>query len=362
MSEPPAPSRALRFGEALPLAHVASNRNPRFALGSLGGRFFLACVIADVESEAAKAALAAIPNQPIDERERLCAIFLTDTRTNARIEALNENRLIFKDAAVIAASGVLDPREPDGRWILFDPTLRVAGLWRLQDAERALKALESTPSPDAHAGVPTNAPVLIAPRVFEPDFCAQLIKYYRDRGGEASGVTQQDTGGRTFVALDDAFKRRADRLIEDENLRDAIMQRIYWRLAPMIERAFMWRPTRMERYLIACYDSASGGFFKPHRDNTTNGTAHRRFAVTINLNAGEYEGGDLRFPEFGTRTYRAPTGGAVVFSCALLHEATPVTRGERYAFLPFLYDDAAAKVREANNKYLDESLKPYRES
>ena len=27
-----------------------------------------------------------------------------------------------------------------------------------------------------------------------------------------------------------------------------------------------------------------------------------------------------------------------------------------------LYDDAAAKGREANNKYLDESLKPYRDS
>jgi predicted 2-oxoglutarate/Fe(II)-dependent dioxygenase YbiX len=127
----------------------------------------------------------------------------------------------------------------------------------------------------------------------------------------------------------------------------------------MIERAFMWRPTRMERYLIARYDAEGGGFFRPHRDNTTNGTAHRRFAVTINLNAEDYEGGDLRFPEFGSRTYRAPTGGAVVFACALLHEATPVTRGERYAFLPFLYDDAAAKVREANHKYLDESIAPY---
>jgi hypothetical protein len=26
-----------------------------------------------------------------------------------------------------------------------------------------------------------------------------------------------------------------------------------------------------------------------------------------------------------------------VFSCALLHEALPVKRGKRYAFLPFLY-------------------------
>ena len=78
------------------------------------------------------------------------------------------------------------------------------------------------------------------------------------------------------------------------------------------------------------------------------GTAHRRFACTINLNAEDYEGGDLRFPEFGPQTYRAPTGGAVVFSCSLLHEATDVTRGRRYAYLPFLYDDAAAAIRQVN--------------
>jgi hypothetical protein len=48
--------------------------------------------------------------------------------------------------------------------------------------------------------------------------------------------------------------------------------------------------------------------------------------VTINLNAEEYDGGDLRLPEFGRQAYRAPTGGAVVFSCSLLHEALPVTR------------------------------------
>ena len=84
--------------------------------------------------------------------------------------------------------------------------------------------------------------------------------------------------------------------------------------------------------------------------------------TTINLNADEYEGGDLRFPEFGTRTYRAPTGGAVLFSCALLHEATPVTEGRRYAFLPFLYDEDAAALREANNPHLGEGVGEYRMS
>jgi hypothetical protein len=50
--------------------------------------------------------------------------------------------------------------------------------------------------------------------------------------------------------------------------------------------------------------------------------------------------------------YLPPTGGAVVFSCSLLHEAMPVTAGKRYAFLPFLYDDEAARVRQRNSAYL----------
>jgi hypothetical protein len=37
-----------------------------------------------------------------------------------------------------------------------------------------------------------------------------------------------------------------------------------------------------------------------------------------------------------------------------------VTRGRRYAFLPFLYDDAAARIREANNKFLGEGVEPYK--
>ncbi|MBW8879886.1 MAG: 2OG-Fe(II) oxygenase, partial [Asticcacaulis sp.] len=91
----------------------------------------------------------------------------------------------------------------------------------------------------------------------------------------------------------------------------------------------------------------------------TKGTAHRRFAVSINLN-NDFEGGELSFPEYGPRGFKPPVGGAVVFACALLHAVSPVTRGRRYAFLPFLYDDAAAAIREANNGFLDASMEPYR--
>jgi predicted 2-oxoglutarate/Fe(II)-dependent dioxygenase YbiX len=103
----------------------------------------------------------------------------------------------------------------------------------------------------------------------------------------------------------------------------------------------------MERYLVGCYTAEDGGHFRPHRDNTTSGTAHRRFAVTINLN-DDFEGGTLYFPEYGLRQFKPPVGGAVVFSCSLLHGVMPVRKGRRYAFLPFLYDDAAAHLRQAN--------------
>ena len=62
--------------------------------------------------------------------------------------------------------------------------------------------------------------------------------------------------------------------------------------------------------------------------------------------------GAVKVPRVWTQTYRPPTG-CCVFSCSLLHEATPVTKGVRYVFLPFLYDEAARKVREDNFKYVN---------
>ena len=172
-------------------------------------------------------------------------------------------------------------------------------------------------------------------------------------------IAKLRAGGKTVGVLDN-MKRRRDVLIAEEALRREAMQRLERSLLPMIGRAFQFKATRIERYLVACYDSHEGGYFQPHRDNEAKATAHRRFAVSINLNAEEFEGGELRFPEYGQRSWRAPTGGAVVFSCSLLHQALPVTAGRRYAFLPFLYDDAAARIREANNEKLGDGVGAYR--
>ena len=38
-----------------------------------------------------------------------------------------------------------------------------------------------------------------------------------------------------------------------------------------------------------------------HRDNNEASVAHRRFAVTINLNSKFYEGAEFKFPEFSPK-------------------------------------------------------------
>ena len=70
--------------------------------------------------------------------------------------------------------------------------------------------------------------------------------------------------------------------------------------------------------------------------------------------------GATSFPECGPKSFKLPTGSACVFSCSLQHQVSAVTAGKHYAFLPFLYDDAAAKLREANNEFLGEGVGAYK--
>lgn len=114
---------------------------------------------------------------------------------------------------------------------------------------------------------------------------------------------------------------------------------------PEIKRAFAFEVTHMETLRIGCYDADAGGYFRAHRDNTTPYTAHRRFALTLNLNTGDYEGGNLKFPEYGPEHYCPDVGGAVVFSCSLLHEAMDVTEGRRFAMFSFFSGDAEEEMR-----------------
>jgi hypothetical protein len=118
-----------------------------------------------------------------------------------------------------------------------------------------------------------------------------------------------------------------------------ISERLRTRLFPEIQKAFNYQVTRHERYRLARYEGERGGEQMGHRDNVDPTVAHRRFAVTINLNADAYQGAELRFPEFNDQLYKPASGTAIVFSCSLLHEVVGMREGSRFALLAFLFGD-----------------------
>ena len=359
-------SNLLGIGEAAPWFRAAAlNGSPNYAFDTAGGRAVLLLFFGSARQAAAKEALAKVQARRalFDDRQGVLygvTIDPGDVAENRIRQQLPGIRFFLDyDGAVSKAFGAVteDGRGYRPHWLLLDHVLRVVGRFALAEADAALAAFATlAAAPPAQDW----APVITVPNVIEPELCRELIELYEAGGGGEDSGFMRDEGGKTRLVLDPRHKVRRDHLIEDPALARKLNQRIMHRLLPMVLRAFSFQATRVERLLVGCYEARTGGHFSAHRDNTTKGTAHRRFAVTVNLNAEEYEGGDLRFPEFGPRLYRAPTGGAVVFGCSLLHEAMPVTKGRRFAFLPFLYDEPGAALRERNAGFLEGDGSDYR--
>ena len=240
------------------------------------------------------------------------------------------------------------------RTIVLDPMLRAVAdiAWDIPQGHATMvrDVLQGLPPVDDSAGVPMFAPALMVPRVFSFGICDFLIQFYETQGAVDSGF-QFDVDGKTVTLSDWRLKRRSDVAVGVPEVRELIRDHIVRRLVAPIERYFQFKVTRMDRYVVACYDSAVAAHFHRHRDNINAGAQHRRFALSINLNK-DFEGGDLVFPEFGHKTYRPSEGGALVFSCGALHQVTPLTKGKRYAFLAFMYGEEDAAKRAGNNSRL----------
>lgn len=365
----------LMRGDPAPRFTAATASNPRYIFDTVAGRYVVLCFFVSAGTPGGAAALGAVAaNRQRFDDERLCFFGVSvdpkDKESGRVQQSLPGVRHFWDfDGSVSRLYGAL-PRDagPDGQvsarqfWVVLDPTLRVLAVipFKPGGAEHArlFACLDALPPSHLHAGQPVQAPVLVLPNVFEPEFCRSLIALYEADGGRDTGF-MSDVAGKTVELLDPARKRRRDLIVADEEVILAAQRRIKRRIVPEIARLFFFEATRIERYLVGCYTAEEGGHFAPHRDNTTKGTAHRRFAVSINLN-DDFEGGEVGFPEYGPRGFKPPVGGAVVFSCSLMHAVSAVSRGRRYAFLPFLYDEAAARIRVANNQFLDPSVGAYK--
>jgi predicted 2-oxoglutarate/Fe(II)-dependent dioxygenase YbiX len=186
-------------------------------------------------------------------------------------------------------------------------------------------------------------PVLVVPDVFDEADCRRLIEIYKTTGKEFVDPGHNQLQGRkTDVKMRIPEYGRNDRIdhwVCSDETNNIIDRKLVPRLMPEIQKAFNYKVTRHERYRIACYEGARGGSEHGHRDNTLPFVAHRRFAVTINLNSEQYEGAELKFPEFGDAVFKPPSGAAIVFSCSLLHEVMAMRSGARFALLAFLFGE-----------------------
>lgn len=363
-SNPPQPARpalqasdyaGLLPGDALPSLLQRCSGSPSFAFDSMAGRYILFCFFLTAADEAGRRALDAVNARRDLFDDRHCSfvgVSITpgDLHERKLQDALPGVRHAWDfDFAMSRLCGAA-PREvaPGAQivarrlWLLVDPSLHVLQLFPFgAGPEEVIRTIERLPPPARFGGVRRPAPILMLPNVFEPDFCGELIADYQAGEPGESGVLR---GGENV--LDWRFKRRRDHTVTDPRLIRAANARIRRRVTPEILKVFFMDAPHIERHIVGCYAAADSGHFRPHRDNGPGMSAHRRFAVSVNL-SGDFEGGELVFPEYGVTRYKAPPGWAVVFPCGILHQVEQVTAGVRYAFLPFVCDDAGEAIRQA---------------
>ena len=361
--------RNLLPGDPAPWFHARSSTRAEFALDVIGGRYIVLCFFATADARGKSAVAAAFAERGLfdDTNASFFGVSIDPAdEAHKRVVGLPTGFRFFWDfdgkisklyGAIPRDGEPTESRLPLRRiWVVLDPTLRVLKVVRFKqdcsDAEELLNYLKSLPPASRFAGFEVQAPILVLPNVFEDEFCKKLIALHETCGSEESGF-MRDVDGKTVQLHNYGHKRRRDHIIQDEEVIRQAQERFNRRVVPELLKAYQFKATQMERFLVGCYSEEDGGHFVAHRDNTTKGTAHRRFAASVNLNS-DFEGGEVSFPEYGPKGFKPPPGAAVVFSCSLLHAVSKVNRGRRYAFLPFIYDDAAVKIREANSVFLDE--------
>ncbi|MPZ31050.1 MAG: hypothetical protein GEV13_08645 [Rhodospirillales bacterium] len=227
--------------------------------------------------------------------------------------------------------------------VVVDAGGRLAAVMPRPSYEGAASILERLHAAVTPGTVQFQAPVLLVERVLDPALCTRLMEHWQRGEKRADGVASAAGAAHAHAhahAHADV-KRRLDVPVDDVAVFSALREALVRRVLPAVLQAFQIRIVQFELPRVGCYDAETGGWFRRHRDNTTPFTAHRQFAISLNLNSPEeYDGGQVRFPEFGCQRYQPNAGAALVFSCSLLHEAVPVTRGRRFGLFTFLHDES----------------------
>jgi predicted 2-oxoglutarate/Fe(II)-dependent dioxygenase YbiX len=361
---------ALKGTFQLPWTPVAGDFAPEWSAKAEGGRVFasdstplrpqLLCFLSAGETESAGALLEQLAAHTWEIDALGCAlrVFMPSIRS---IATLLPFPLLFDENAVIARAFCLPLEQratgtPLSRGVLVSTDGHVIASMELpvspMGAEAVLHLVRSHAPFTASRSM--QPPILHLPQLFSSEICRMLIDAFHSGNTYAGKMLRMQEGVARRI-VDSERKQRRDFRVE-RPMRDWIWQQLLWRMAPAVRKAFHFDITRFEYLQVGRYTAEESGHFVAHRDDGNAANAHRRFAITANLN-DDYDGGELSFPEYGA-SYRPAAGDAVLFSCSLLHEAMKVTRGERFILVGMFWGDGQVTQYERSLALRSETAKP----
>ena len=307
--QPPPPA----FGEPAPFFTAETDGIANYSIEVAAGRWIVLMVFATLGEEACRAAHDTVLARRAMFNDADAAFYGVSVDMKDRFERGLANapfglRYFWDfDQRINRLYGLVNGGHLKPAVFLIDRSFRIAAAEPIEHTGAVLDRLERELAAEPALPDGPFAPVLTLPNIFEPEFCTALIDYFQAREPMESASPPMWAGARS-ISINPRLKRRQDVTVEEADMLAAIRSKLEARLLPMVKRAFGWQATEIERYLVTRYGEHDQGFFSPHRDDVTAGTAHRKFAVTLNLNADEYEGGELRFPEFGAAHLQAADG------------------------------------------------------
>ena len=186
---------------------------------------------------------------------------------------------------------------------------------------------------------------------FEPEFCAMIRSEMRSSELVQARVYQTDWGLEPQLNLDRRKSQLADVPLETV----ALVETRLLKLKPALEDHFKVNLSSCKDTQFLVY--GEGDFYGPHQDtrSVTAGvefSEDRRVAVIVFLNSASggrdpesYDGGALTFyglmEDPAMKKFGLPLVGEegllIAFLPSIVHEVTPVTRGERFTIGSWFY-------------------------
>jgi peroxiredoxin len=226
----------------------------------------------------------------------------------------------IRGAAKFEMTGVLS--------FLIDADQRVIALRGLEPghAAWALASLWEQPQPEPLL-LSAVAPVLMMPAVLDEKHCGRLREQLQAAGASATGAAIEE--GASAAEIGQVMLRR---------------------VGPEVEKVFDFENIVIEEMKVRRDAAGAEASVERRHDIVDIVGRERHFTLFLELDGAGYEGGGFAFPEYGPHLYRPGTGGALIYSAALLAEIRPPSSGQRSLLTAVLRQRPKAAKPQAPTK------------